>query len=739
MLAKLAMRNVRKSLRDYVIYFVTLVLGVAMFYAFNSIESQEVLFDAEATARVDVFEDIQGLMGMFSVVVACVLGFLVLYSNRFLIRRRKREFGTYEILGLSAGQVARIMLCETVVVGLGALVVGLLIGILISQGLSFVTGLLFGATIKNYQFVFSESACMSTIICFAVIFVLMALFNTVTVNHYKLIDLLQAGTKSEKSVARNPWACLVVFVFALGILAFAYYELAESEMVMLDDPRFIGATVGMLVGSFLFFWSVAGFASLLITHARSFYLKGVRPFTVRQITSRINTAFVSLWAVCVLLFFSITVFSSGMGLVNVFVGEVEAANPFDASIRSDVFWKELADRARPPYTELGQRAAAFQADDPERYALGVEHDWDIAACLEDANPELWNETVAESAQINLYDVFGVTYAQLAEQLDPAVRDQIMDSPALTDAVGANCLAVASVSQMNAIRHLTGADPLTLEDDQFMLANNAALTMEFAEALAEAGASADIYGTQLTCAPQICDTQLEDTSMLSTAMLLIVPDAVIDDMVGQNALPHWEYTGIMYADNGKTEHENFLNLQRVIAAVQPLEPDAIETMAGEEDEPNYALYTWPVTMVISGVEMMQQSSGLRMIITYLALYIGFVFLICTAAILAIQQLTNVVDSQGRYRMLWRLGVGEGKLNHSLLTQIMIYFLTPLALALCHSAWALRIMNEQLFAAFGGDVITSVGICAVLVLVIYGGYLMITYLAAKSVLRPTMRLG
>ena len=323
MYLKLALRNIRRSVRDYAIYFITLLFGVAVFYAFNSVTGQSILFDLEDTATASVFEMTGQMLGMFSVVIACVLGFLVLYANGFLIRRRKREFGTYLVLGMTPGHVSRIVLYETVLVGLLSLAVGLICGILLSQGLSFFTAALFGTTMSNYQFVFSSDAFLVTLACFAAIYVVVALFNTITVSRCKLIDLIRAGEKNERAGVRNPWVCLVGFVAAIAILAYAYEQLIENGLVMLDQPEFLRATIGMLVGSLLFFWSLAGFAIAVLTRMRGVYLRKLNLFTVRQIASKVNTAFVSLSVVCIMLFFSLTVFSTGMGLARAFSGNVE--------------------------------------------------------------------------------------------------------------------------------------------------------------------------------------------------------------------------------------------------------------------------------------------------------------------------------------------------------------------------------------------------------------------------------
>lgn len=742
MLLKLAMRNIRRSIRDYAIYFATLVLGVAMFYAFNSIGSQQVLFDAneltDSSLLESMFGSLEDIMGMFTGVIVGVLGFLILYSNSFLIRRRKREFGTYETLGMSSGQVSRVMLFETAIVGAGALAVGLLLGIAASQGLSFFTGFLFGTTIKNYQFVFSQQACLLTVGCFVGIFVLVALFNTTTMNRYKLVDLLQANSRNEKPATRNPWVCLVVFAISIGILAFAYQQLIESQLLMMDDPRFVRATICMFVGTLLFFWSLSGFATLIITHMKGFYLRGVRPFTVRQITSRINTAFLSLWATCVLLFFSITVFSCGMGLVNVFVGDIEKANPYDATIKNDVGWYPN------DQNDWDKRAELIKESTPEIYAEGDEHHWDIASCLRAAEPELWDETVGKSAQLDFYEIPGTTYRDVLAAIDTQAAKDALGQESVLTGLDTNLL-VGSISQLNEMRALTNLQPLDLGSDEFLLVNDTQATEGIARATAEARVAIDFYGTKLRCVEEIVDMQLENSSMLSSSMLLIVPDSLTNHLAEQGCLPYREYLNVMYADNGLTASDNYRRLQHIVASAQPFDDSLLDSeQVGqisyvEDDDVTYSLQSWPVTQMISGVEMMQQSGGLRMLITYLALYIGLVFLICTAAVLAIQQLTSIADSEQRYRALWRIGADARMLNRSLFAQVSIYFLAPLAVAICHSACAIGTMNDSLFKAFGSDVMPSIGLCVVLVVAIYGTYLAITYAVAKSMLKPTMKLG
>lgn len=733
---KLALRNIRRSVRDYAIYFITLLFGVAVFYAFNSIGSQQVLFDLENTASGAQFETTTQLLGMFSVVVACVLGFLILYANQFLIRRRKREFGTYLVLGMTPGHVSRIVLCETVLVGLISLAAGLVFGVLLSQGLSFLTAALFGTTMTNYQFVFSSDAFMTTLGCFAAIYVVVALFNTLTVSRCKLIDLLRADAKNERGGVRNPWVCLLVFVASLAVLAFAYQQLIESGLVMLDDPRFAYATVAMLVGTLMFFWSLAGFAIAVLTRLRGVYLRGLTAFTVRQVASKVNTAFLSLWAVCVLLFFSITVFSSGMGMVDVFVGGTERANPYSASLTSAVWYGpdgSVASSSDDPHDRIKEMAAGA----PERLAQAEAYGWDMAAALRDAAPEQWDATVAASSQITTFALPNLTYSPLIDAAEAGAGGadlRVNDLGKVREA----SVGVISLSDFNGARVLQGLAPVELAEGTCGLASNIEMVAPLAAATVKAEPTIEAAGRALTVTGPVYDTQLEDNAMSAVAMTLIVPDAVIDDLWAEGLIPETQTLNIQYADNGLTDAQNDEALSAIVAALQPRDLGGFEKGPARSQDA-WASLLWPVTRIITADAMVAQSGGLRLMITYLALYIGFVFLVSTAAILAIQQLSQASDSSPRYRTLWKLGCDQRMINRSLLTQVLVYFLVPLGLAMCHSICAVSVLSDSLFDAIGTSTFGPIMMAASLVLVVYGGYLLMTYLASRSIVAGALKEG
>lgn len=126
MLCKLSLKNIKKSFKDYAIYFFTLVLGVAIFYIFNALNSQTVMLDVSSSTN-ELIELMNGLLAGVSIFVSFVLGFLIIYASRFLIKRRNKEFGVYLTLGIPKRKISMILFFETLFIGIISLIVVLVL------------------------------------------------------------------------------------------------------------------------------------------------------------------------------------------------------------------------------------------------------------------------------------------------------------------------------------------------------------------------------------------------------------------------------------------------------------------------------------------------------------------------------------------------------------------------------------------------------------------------------------
>ena len=331
MYAKLAIRNIKRSFKDYSIYFLTLVFGVAIFYTFNSIESQTIMMNL-SEAEKSAFEMVNVVMSVASVFISAILGFLIIYASNYLIKRRKKEFGIYMTLGMEKGTLSKILFIETLCIGILSLIVGLVVGTLLSQGLSIFTAKLFQVDIVRFKFVFSKSAFIKTLVCFAIIYLIVLLFNSNVIRKVKLIDLLNAAKKNQDIKVRNLWLSVVIFIISITLLGGAYYYVLKMGVAIITSSLFIIVAMGAL-GTFLFFFALSGFLLKVMQSNKNKYFKNLNMFILRQINSKINTTFISMTFICLMLFVSICTLSGGLGINKSINQGLKYLSQFDAS-----FW-----------------------------------------------------------------------------------------------------------------------------------------------------------------------------------------------------------------------------------------------------------------------------------------------------------------------------------------------------------------------------------------------------------------
>ncbi|HDK7159174.1 TPA: ABC transporter permease [Clostridium botulinum] len=330
MYSKIALKNIKKSYKDYTIYFLTLILAVCIFYSFNSIDSQKALTDIRSSGG-NYVSGLMKFMSAVSVFVSIILGSLILYANNFLIKKRKKELGIYMILGMGKRKISRILVTETSIVGAISLIAGLIIGIGVSQGLSVFTLKLFEVGINEYRFTVSTRAIGKTILYFGIMFLLVMIFNAFVISKYKIIDLLTSGRKNENIKFKNPFIYLLSFVLCVVLLGFAYKSILKTGL-KLRDPMFKPSIAFVIVGTVLFFFNLAGVILYVVNKNKKIYFKGLNMFVVKQINSKVNTNFLSMSLICLMLFITILILSTGISLKNGVEEGAKIKAPFDASI-----------------------------------------------------------------------------------------------------------------------------------------------------------------------------------------------------------------------------------------------------------------------------------------------------------------------------------------------------------------------------------------------------------------------
>lgn len=679
MLAKLAFGNMRKLLHDYAVYFLTLVLGVAVFYAFNTMSVQGDFLRGDVG---ETLSQVGQILDGLTVFLAVILGFLMVYANNFLMRRRKKELGLYQVLGMRTGQVNVVLALETLLVAAVSFGVGIALGVLVSQVLLFVTARMFATTVQHFSFFFSTDAFMLTLACFGVIFVVMMLFNWITLRRVRLIDLMSSARQNEKQFVRRLPLSIVLTAAGLVLMGVAYWRLIRDGFPMDNSMQggFIITTVMVAVGTFVFFYGLAGTLTALLTHMRGFYWRDLHMFTTRQIASRVNTTALSMGVIALILFLAMTAMTTGMSICNTLNAMAEKGTPYSASI-SVLPADPVADPIdlEAEVGKAGVDLSAVGSHATVRIAV-IPSELEGATSTFQRISELTGETIPK----------GFEHAMVGE--------------------------VVSLSDYNAARALLGMEPVSLGEDQYLLLCNMDQVEPFVNRGLEKGFSVTVGAATLTPARA---TVIDDAS------------AVLQDN-GLGANPGT----FVVADDLATSLPMYQQVIDVMYAVPTEEGDAalkgLEERLGDSLGERSALTT--VDTVTSVLADGTTTTGL---ISYMAIYIGFVLVIACAAILAIQQLSNASDASGSYRTLSELGCSERLIFGSLRAQVAIAFVLPLAVGLAHSLCAISAVSE-LVSAFGySNALGDMTLGLVLFALVYGGYLALTYRMAHGIVRSAVR--
>ncbi len=336
MFSKLAFRNVRRSFRDYGVYLLTLTFGVCLFYTFNALDGQGAMIYL-AKSQSPAVETIQILVDVFSVFVAVVLACLILYANRFLLRRRKGELGTYLLLGLSHGQVSRLLVLETGVIGLISLAVGLVLGVAASWVLSTLTLSMFQMNMSGLLGLrFSLPAAGRTVFCFGLIFLLVMALSGLQVSRARLIDLIQGRRRNEVLRQRPLRWSVIQFCAGALCLAGAYALLLTFGMAL--AVAVLPICVPMLalgtLGTLLIFRSLSGFVLRLVQTRPGLYYRGLNLFTLRQWISKVHTNYLSQTVICILLLLAMGITASSVGLNQTLEQTAWTQAPYDVTVQN---------------------------------------------------------------------------------------------------------------------------------------------------------------------------------------------------------------------------------------------------------------------------------------------------------------------------------------------------------------------------------------------------------------------
>ena len=335
MLFSLSVKNFKKSIRDYSIYFFTMILGIAVFYIFNAIETQTAMMEV-TKIKAAIIDMMNGVMDGVSIFVSFILGYLIVYASRFMLKKRKMEFGVYMTLGMSRVKIAGILWMETIWMGMISLVAGLLVGTGISQFMSLMVSHLFQADVSRFVFVISWKAVVKSILYFLIIYTVVMVLNTIAISRTKLIDFMTAGRKKEKNLLKNPVVSVVIFLLAWGILGYAYYNVTAGSENLESEFQVLAQVLLGIVGTILVFWSFAGFFMWILGKMPKIYYKKINSFVFGELSNKLNSTVISCSVICLLMFMTICILFSAFARKDFKEAEAKKLAPVDISMVKDL-------------------------------------------------------------------------------------------------------------------------------------------------------------------------------------------------------------------------------------------------------------------------------------------------------------------------------------------------------------------------------------------------------------------
>lgn len=652
-LFNISLKNIRKSFKNYLIFFITTIFGVAIFYVFNSLSDQAVMLKINES-NVSLIDTLGSIMSVISVFVAVVLGFLIVYANTFLIKRRNKEFGIYLILGMGKVKVAAILIIETVVIGIISMAAGLIVGIAASQGMSILIANLFEADLTKFRFVVSKAAIMKTILYFCIMYGVVLILDIIVSGSRRLINLINSGKKGEKEINRNPVLCVIVFIIACILLGTAYYKVTAG---MEDIDSIAGVATQIvkgIVGTFLLMFSISGLFLLLVRAKKKFYYKKLNAFTTREISSKINTAVFSAGIISLMMFFSICCLST------VFSVKKSIDNNIRKLIPVDIQYETLhtSDAANdPPIDELVDKLVKDKSN------------------LEDM------------FTVNMYYMDNDNYHYHFNQINEYMH----------------------VSDYNKVARRFGNEEIELKDDEYAVIGN----ME----------------------------QMMGKNYLK-------PDGAVITINGKEYKPQSGdmYYGFVYIDNyedcyGKYIVPDDVDFSDAEAHMEVLMADLKGDKKTYKDT-NKKMYFDDVVYgareggyymnVYCKYEIINVSTRLTVVLVFVGIYLGIVFIITGAAILSLKLLSESVRNKEKYTILRKIGVDNRMIRKSVFTQCMIYFGLPLSVAVMHSVFGIQTCTKMMSFYGKSGLLYSILITALIIVLIYGGYALATYLGSIRIL-------
>lgn len=682
MLGKLSFRNAKRQAKDYCIYFITVIISVALMFSFNSIATSNDISDL-STYMVAFSKAISGI----SILIVLVMAWLINYCMRFMLEKRSKEFGTYQILGIEKKSISNIFTLENIMIGGIAFIIGIALGTFLYQ---IFTSIIMNLFNQPYQIEisFSIKAVGMTAIYFFGIFALVLLNCRRKIKKTKVYDLLYANKKNENNMIKNAKGNVILFTLSIALLVGAILinnnEFANASN-MVGRNIFI-AIIMLIVGIYLFYISISSFIVKRYLNNKSRKYKKDNMFLYRNLTSKINTMSLSLGTIA--LMFTIILIGGNVALLmnSMINNEIEMGYPYEIMITT-------ADGDFSKYKEYIEK----------------------------------NAKVKDMYEYRLYNIKGIGLSTAFEKTPfKGAVDKEIDS-------------VLSLTTYNKLREILGYEKVDLQDDEIMI-NCLKTAKGGLEKYTKENDKTKIVGKDVKI-KEIRSENIAQVGFNGSYYAIIVPDSLIPliekedqrlrDKNDDNATTVKEgeekseiyfldfaYNFVATTEN-MTDEKFYKELSNYIIKQ---EREIVGEVNGKEQ--NYNIEISLANVQTKG-ERMSQTKSFYTIMSFLAFYVALIFVMATATLLAIQQLSDSEKYKYRYELLRKLGVDELQINRTIFKQLLFYFAIPMVLPVIISIPVILGVGQIFTVAVTmEEILKNIGIVLGMLILVYGIYFIAT---------------
>lgn len=623
MYAKLAKSNARKSIKDYLIYFITIIICVSLFYAITSLSSSSYEFITEDSYN---FKTLQLILKYSTYVITAILILLIAYVNKYMIRRRQREFATYILLGAEQKSIAFMFFIETLIIGTLAIIAGIFVGTLFSQA---ITALVLVSV--NQEVVFTLRLYMDTVVItfifFIAMFCIIGLYNVSVLNKIKLIDMLNASKQVEFQFRRSGKVYGVIFglsILLYIVCVYCTFKLINTEIdYSIKSLTYIGISlVSFIIGTFALFYSISYILIYLKGKCINFKYEGTNLFLIGSIVSKIKTAPILMATIAMTFLGAMISFIMTLAMAQWSLGYLNMRVPYDIDIRNDYSYN-------------------FDIEDIPKLDYG-----EVVQYLNDEG-----YSVRDYCQVEKYFI----------DKDEFYTGDRNNSPMLA----------ISLSDFNKLRTMLGYEKINLKENEFTTQWHSVVNNTDINKFLSKNKHLNINGEILNISKDSYYKESigERIYDFYSYNIIILPDNVCKDLTLAE-------TNFLANLNNQMSYEDAVNF----------ESKYIEKWFKENNRYLIEKYSKEFDITSSIIDGIVKSSetnnilNMTLAMRILGVYLCIVLLTISFTVLALGQLTDSIEHKDRYNVLRKLGVEENDINKIVLKQISIYFVVPIAIAL-----------------------------------------------------------